>query len=205
MAIFSTEPTIDRAQSGDLKIDELHSYAQIYLDGVPAGTLDRRLNQSSLPVQILRDNTRLDILVENSGRVNFGHQIPHERAGITNQVTLTGIPLTGWQIYPLPMENVASLAYNSTPCSGPCFYQGTFQIDQPADTFVDTRALEKGEVFINGQTLGRFWKIGPQGTLYLPAPWLKKGANEIAVFDFDGKPSPTVPFLAHAILDDNGK
>jgi beta-galactosidase len=63
----------------------------------------------------------------------------------------------------------------------------------------------KGEVFVNGRPLGRFWKIGPQRTLYLPAPWLKKGANEIVVFDLNGKPSPTVPFLEHAILDETGK
>jgi beta-galactosidase len=192
---------IAKAQSGDLKLDELHSYARIYLDGAPAGTLDRRLSQSSLPVNIAHDNTRLDILVENSGRVNFGRQLQHERAGITHQVTLAGTPLTGWQIYRLPMQNVASLAYNSASCGGACFYQARFHVDEPADTFLDMRALGKGEVFINGQALGRFWNIGPQGTLYLPAPWLKKGENEIVVFDLDGKANPSVPFLTYPVLD----
>jgi beta-galactosidase len=196
---------IAHAQNGELHFDELHSYAQVYLDGVLAGTLDRRLNQSSLSIQLTHDNTRLDILVENSGRVNFGRQFPHERAGITHQVTLSDKPLTGWQIYPLPMQNVTSFAYKSIPCAGACFYKTTFQVDNPADTFIDTRTFGKGEVFINGRPLGRFWKIGPQGTLYLPAPWLKKGRNEIVVFNLEGKPNPTVPFLAHAILDDNGK
>jgi beta-galactosidase len=197
--------TISHAQNGELRIDALRSYAQIYLDGVLAGTLDRRLDQSSLSIQISHDNTRLDILVENTGRVNFSRQFPHERSGITHQVTLANIPLTGWQIYPLPMQNVSSLAYRSNPCTGACLYQATFQVDQPTDTFIDTRSLGKGQVFVNGQPLGRFWKIGPQGTLYLPAPWLKKGMNEIVVFDLNGKPNPTVPFLAHAILDRTGK
>lgn len=196
---------IAQAKSGELRIDELHSYAQVYLDGVLAVALDRRLNQSSLPVHVAHDNTRLDILVENTGRVNFGHQFPRERAGITHQVTLADKPLTGWQIYPLAMQNVSSLAYKSAPCTGACFYHATFQVDAPADTFVDARSLDKGEVFINGQPLGRFWKIGPQGTLYLPAPWLKKGNNEIVVFDLNGRGNPSVPFLAHAILDANGK
>jgi beta-galactosidase len=197
--------TIAHAQSGELRIDALRSYAQIYLDGVLTGTLDRRLDQSSLPIQISHDNTRLDILVENTGRVNFSRVFPHERSGITHQVTLADTPLTGWQIYPFPMQNVSSLAYKSAACTGACFYRATFQVDQPADTFVDTRSLGKGQVFINGQPLGRFWKIGPQGTLYLPAPWLKKGANEIVVFDLNGVPNSTVPFLAHAILDDTRK
>jgi beta-galactosidase len=196
---------ISNAQSGELRIDELRSYAQVYLDGELVGTLDRRLNQSSLPIHLTHDNARLDILVENTGRVNFGRQFPHERAGIAGQVTLANARLTGWQIYPLAMQNVSSLAYKSNSCMGACFYQAAFQVDQPADTFIDTRSLGKGEVFVNGKPLGRFWKIGPQGTLYLPAPWLKKGQNEIVIFDLSGQANPTVPFLARPILDDNGK
>ncbi len=169
------------------------------------GTLDRRLKQSSLPIHTTHANTRLDILVENTGRVNFGHQFPHERAGITREVTLSGTALSDWKIYPLPMQNTASLAYKAEPCAGACFYRAHFQVQAPADTFVDMRSMGKGEVFINGQALGRFWDIGPQGTLYLPAPWLKQGENEIVVFDLDGKSNPDVPFLAQAVLDSGRK
>jgi beta-galactosidase len=197
--------TIPHAQSGDLRIDELHSYAQIYLDGNLVGTLDRRLNQSSLPIQTTHDNARLDILVENTGRVNFGRQFPHERAGITHQVTLADTPLTDWRIFPLPMQNASSLVYNSTPCTGACFYRANFQVDEPDDTFIDTRSLVKGEVFINGRPVGRFWSIGPQATLYLPAPWLKKGENEIVVFDLKSERNPTLTFSDHPILDDAPK
>jgi beta-galactosidase len=188
------------ARKGALKIDELRSYAQIYLDGQLAGTLDRRLDQSSLPINVTHDNARLDILVENTGRVNYGKQFPHERAGITHEVTLDGEPLSDWQIYPLPMQNVSALPYTTSPCSGACFYKATLQIDSPVDTFLDMRALGKGQVFIDGKPLGRFWKIGPQRTLYLPAPWLKKGDNEVVVFDLDGTSTPSLPFVAHAIL-----
>lgn len=196
--------SIANAQNGELHIDELHSYAQVYLDGTLVGTLDRRLNQASLPIHTTHENTRLDILVENTGRVNFGRQFPHERAGITHQVTLADAPLTGWQIYPLPMQNVSKLAYQSRQCMGACFYQATFQVNDPADTFVDTRSLSKGVVFVNGRPLGRFWNIGPQGTLYLPGSWLKKGLNEIVVFDLNGQADPNVPFVGHAILDKTG-
>ncbi|MGD0732592.1 MAG: beta-galactosidase family protein [Terracidiphilus sp.] len=195
--------TIGTAQSADLHIEELHSYAQVYLDGVLAGTLDRRLDQSTLPIHATHDNTRLDILVENSGRVNFGHSFPNERAGITHRVTLGDAVLTGWKIYPLPIDKVSSYRYKQHPCSGACFYQASFDVDEPADTFVDARELSKGVVWINGQPLGRFWSIGPQRTLYLPAPWLKKGRNEIVVFDLSGQTGRTVPFLAKAILDGN--
>ena len=192
---------IERAQTAELHIDELHSYAKVYLDGVLAGTLDRRLGQASLPIKTTHDKTRLDILVENTGRVNFGHQFPNERAGITKRVTLGGATLTGWQIFPLPMEKVDALKYAGGACTGACFYQASFEVDEPADTFVDTRELGKGEVWINGQPLGRFWKIGPQRTLYLPAPWLKKGRNTIVVLDLDGEGGRSVGFLDHAILN----
>ena len=193
--------SIEHAQSGDLHIEDLHSYAQIYLDGVLAGTLDRRLDQSTLPIDVKHDKTRLDILVENTGRVNYGRQIQKERAGITRQVTLAGKSITGWSIYPLPMKDVDALNYKASPCAGACFYRGTFQVDEPADTFLDTRSLGKGEVWLNGQPLGRFWNIGPQATLYVPAPWLKQGSNEIVVFDLTGSSAGSLPFLAKSILD----
>jgi beta-galactosidase len=146
------------------------------------------------------EKTRLDILVENTGRVNFGHEFPNERAGITRSVTLGDSTLTGWQIFPLPLENVDALKYADAACIGACFYQASFEVGEPADTFVDTRQLGKGEVWINGHALGRFWEIGPQRTLYLPAPWLKKGRNEIVVFDLDGHAGRSIGFLDHAIL-----
>jgi beta-galactosidase len=193
--------SIEHRQSGDLHLEELHSYAQIYLDGILAGTVDRRLNQSTLYINIEHDKTRLDILVENSGRVNFGPRIQEERAGITRQVTLAGKAITGWSIYPLPMQEIDSLKYKSSKCNGPCFYQAIFQVDEPADTFLDTKPFGKGEVWLNGQPLGRFWNVGPQRTLYVPAPWLRKGRNAIVVFDLNGVSGRTLYFLAHPILD----
>jgi len=195
--------TIGHAQSADLHIDELHSYAQIYLDGVLAGTLDRRLNQSTLPVHTTHDNTRLDILVENTGRVNYGREFVNERAGITHRVTLGDATLTGWQIYPLPMDDVGPDNYLSNTCTGACFYRAYFYVAQPADTFVDTRQLGKGVIWINGRLLGRFWNIGPQRTLYLPSSLLSQRRNEIVVFDLNGQAGRTVHFLDKAILDDS--
>jgi beta-galactosidase len=192
--------TLANAGSGKLRLDELHSYAQIYLDGVLAGTLDRRSRKDSLTIHPAHVNARLDILVENTGRVNFGHQINGERAGITRRVTLAGKPLSGWQIYPLSMQQVSSMPFAPAPCTGACFSHGVFTVQKPADTFVDTRQFGKGQVWINGRPLGRFWKAGPQRTLYLPAPWLKEGENEIIVFDLNGAPGKTVGFLAKPIL-----
>jgi beta-galactosidase len=69
-------------------------------------------------------------------------------------------------------------------------------VDKPGDTFLDTSELTKGQVWVNGHALGRFWDIGPQKTLYVPGPWLKQGKNEIVVFDLDGHLFVTVEGLA---------
>ena len=193
---YVTEP-----RGGDLRLDDLHSYARVYLDAALVGTVDRRLNQSSVPIKIGNKGARLDILVENTGRVNFGRQFGHERAGITGQVWLASIPFSQWENYPLPMDDVSSLPFKSAACTGACFYRGTFEVSEPADTYLDVRSLSKGEVFINGRALGRAWNVGPQGALYLPAPWLKKGTNEVVVFDLDGRPDGTLVFLDHPVLD----
>ena len=192
--------TVSGPVSGDLAIGAVHDYAQVYLDGKLAGTIDRRLNQTSLPLHIGSVHSRLDVLVENTGRVNFGPALPGERVGLLNGVTLAGRPLTGWDNYSLRMLNPGALRFTDQPCSGPCIYSATFDIGTPADTFLDTSSLGKGEVWINGRPLGRFWNIGPQKALYLPAPWLHAGANEVVVFDLNGAPNRQLRGLDHPSL-----
>jgi len=187
--------------SGDLVLDEVHDFALIYADGKLLGTLDRRLKQNHLHIDLREPATRLDILVENTGRVNYSLAIRGERQGVTKQVTLAGKPLTGWQIYPLPMNDPGKLPFASGDCTGPCFYRGTLHVDRAADTFLDTRSCTKGFVWVNGRPLGRIWNIGPQETLYLPAPWLHTGDNEVIVFDLEGGPGRTVAGVTKPVLD----
>src|SRR5204863_10049115 len=84
----------------------------------------------------------------------------------------------------IPMSSAPQPRFSrATLAAGPAFYRGTFNVAALADTFLDTRGWGKGTVWVNGHHLGRFWDIGPQQTLYVPGPWLRKGANEIIVFD----------------------
>ena len=189
------------AGDGDLTLDQLHSYALVYLDGNLIGTLDRRISKTSLPLHVAHEGQQLDILVENSGRVNFSIVLRGERAGITKQVLWHGQALEGWSIYPFPMKEPDQLAFSKEPCTGPCFYQGHFTLAKTGDTFLDTRSLSKGAVWINGHALGRYWDIGPQHTLYVPGVWLKEGENQIVIFDAKGKGAASVSGLDHPILD----
>ncbi len=192
---------LDGPAAGALALDELHDYAQVYLDGKLIGALDRRLSQNRLRVEVPPAGARLDILVENTGRINFNVSMRGERKGITKQVTLSGKPVLGWDIYPLPLAEPAKLPFARTPCEGPCFYRASFPVDTPADTFLDTSAFTKGEVWLNGRALGRVWRIGPQKTLYVPGPWLHSGENEVIVFDLNGQPGRTLLGRDTPILD----
>jgi beta-galactosidase len=185
---------------GELVLDQLHSYAQIYLDGSLVGTLDRRLKQDRLTLPAFGKNARLDILVENTGRINFGKAIGGERAGITKQVTLAGNALTGWEIYSLPMQNAAALKFSKEPCEGACFYRASFDLKSVGDTFLDTSEFTKGQLWLNGHALGRIWNVGPQKTLYAPAPWMHQGRNDVVVFDLQGKMDATLRGLDKPLL-----
>ncbi|HEX6879654.1 MAG TPA: beta-galactosidase, partial [Terriglobales bacterium] len=82
--------------------------------------------------------------------------------------------------------------------------RASFTVDAPRDTFLDTRALVKGVAWVNGHMLGRFWNIGPQRTLYVPGPWLRKGRNEIVVFDPEGQSGRSAGGLNSPILNELG-
>jgi beta-galactosidase len=193
-------------RAGDLILDEVHDYARVFVNGKAVGTVDRRLGATPIQLEISKVPATLDILVENSGRVNYGDSMGGERKGITNKVTFAGTELLDWDIYPLPMREVSALPYAKTDCEGACFYEATFNIKKSHkksnDTFLDTHELGKGMVFVNGRPLGRFWtSLGPQGTLYLPGPWLRNGKNTIQVFDLDGHSGWKLKGLDRAILD----
>ncbi|HWH49977.1 MAG TPA: hypothetical protein VN651_00415, partial [Gemmatimonadaceae bacterium] len=79
-------------------------------------------------------------------------------------------------------------------------YRGTFRVDRPGDTFLDLRDWGKGTVWVNGHQLGRFWDIGPEQTLYLPGPWLRRGANDVVVFDLVTPARRTLAGLRAPIL-----
>lgn len=172
---------------GTLTINGLHDYAVVYVDRKRIGTLDRRLDQSTMTLPSgLRDGAVLDILVENTGRVNYSHAILTERTGITGTAMLDGTEIKGWEMFSLPMQNLSNLRFRSSACFGPCFFRTSMSVDHPADTFLDTRGLHKGQLWLDTHNLGRFWSIGPQFTLYAPGPWLHAGENPITWFDLEG-------------------
>ena len=187
---------------GELVIHDVRDYAQIYLNDKLVGTLDRRLAQDRLAIAVRERTAQLDILVENTGRINFTKALREERKGITKDVTLAGSVLSDWQIFCLPMTDLSALRYARGTASGPAFYRGAFRVEKTGDTFLDFGSWSKGTAWVNGHQLGRFWKIGPQQTLYLPGPWLRRGENEIVVFDLEPQMHPVIIGRRAPVLDD---
>ena len=175
---------LDKDLSGELKFDALNDYGQIFINGKKVDTLDRRLKQNALTIDAKAGST-LDILVENGGRLNFGKEFIYDRKGIIGQVLLNNEPVKDWEIYSLPLNDLSSLKSrkSSSGSEFPRFYRGSFNLKSVGDTFLDTTTWDKGNVWVNGHHLGRFWRIGPQQTLYVPVTWLKKGKNEVVILE----------------------
>ena len=184
---------------GELKINRVMDRAVVYLDGKKIGVLDRRLNQSTLQVNALAGKHRLEILVEPFGRVNFGTAIDTERKGITEGVYLNGKAIKGWQHYQFPLDDLQAVKPSAAKAGYPEFLKGTFTVNEIGDTYLDTRSLDHGLLWVNGKLIGRYWGIGPQQTLYLPGCWLKKGANQITVLEMGNPKSKTLKGIKEQI------
>lgn len=196
--------------AGRLAATAIHDIGQVFLDGRRIGFTDRRSRNYSVALPARSKPAVLDLLVEAMGRVNFGVEV-HDRKGIHGPVTLTPeggrpVELRGWKIYRLPLDAGMrdTLQYHETSggaVAGPAFWRATLNVDQPGDCFLDLRPWGKGFVWINGHNLGRYWNIGPQQTMYVPGPWLKRGANEVVVLDLLGPQQPVIAALDHPILN----
>jgi beta-galactosidase len=186
--------------AGRLVVDDVRDFAAVYLNHKLQGTLDRRLKQTGLDISVPPGPVTLDILVENSGRVDYGPWLQNGQAGITRPVSFAGRVLSGWQVFSLPMSGPEGLkGWRAGFTAGPAFHRGTFSIVSVADTYLDVSRLGKGFVWVNGHNLGRVWSVGPQQSLFLPAPWLKTGVNEVVVFDFSDVDRPQVRGVGNPI------
>ncbi|XP_070256157.1 beta-galactosidase-1-like protein 2 [Myotis yumanensis] len=162
---------------------------QVFVNTVFIGFLD--YDRKDIVIPLIQGYTVLRILVENCGRVNYGHNIDEQRKGLIGNIYLNNSPLKNFRIYSLDMkksffQRFSSSTWNLVPEIPvfPAFFLGALPVAlSPLDTFMKLEGWEKGVVFINGQNLGRYWNIGPQETLYLPGAWLDQGINQVIVFE----------------------
>ncbi|KAM6177842.1 beta-galactosidase-1-like protein [Rhynchocyon petersi] len=191
--------------------DGLHDRAYVMVNGVFQGVLDRNIKHRLLLMGKMGD--KLDVLVENMGRLSFGSN-SSDFKGLLKPPLLGQAVLTQWLIFPLktdafvkwwlPVQSPKE-ARLPTP-SGPTFYSTVFEIlGTVGDTFLYLPEWSKGQVWINGFNLGRYWtKLGPQQTLYVPRPLLFPTGtfNKITLLELENVPSkPQIQFLDKPILN----
>lgn len=195
-----------------LTLNEPHDFAQVFVDGKYIGKIDRVKNEKTLMLPPVEKGTELCIRIEAMGRINFGRAIKDYK-GITKEVTISAEMdgheaswnLKNWTIVPIPdnyetavkalsvgTETSKRTRQHAKLLTKAGYYRGHFTLRKPGDTFLNMEAFGKGQVYVNGHAIGRFWNIGPQQTLYLPGCWLKQGRNEVIVLDVVGpKGEPT--------------
>ena len=195
-----------------LTLNEPHDFALVFVDGKYIGKIDRVKNEKTLMLPPVEKGAELCIRIEAMGRINFGRAIKDYK-GITKEVTISAEMdgheaswnLKNWTIVPIPdnyetavkalsvgTETSKRTRQHAKLLTKAGYYRGHFTLRKPGDTFLNMEAFGKGQVYVNGHAIGRFWNIGPQQTLYLPGCWLKQGRNEVIVLDVVGpKGEPT--------------
>lgn len=218
--LYETElPTfsIDPVQ---LTVNGLADRALVYVDDLFVGSLAQKNHVYTLPINSGMGTT-LRILVENMGRSNW-YKLD-DKKGILGSVTISTFDgevlqeLTPWSITGFPLTNeeemkgfitankekTMSIDSNGLLESGPVFFHNQVLVTSVLDTYLDTTGWGKGQLFVNGFNLGRYWpEAGPQMTLFVPKEVLHIGMNDIVLLELQ-KPAPgaTVKLLDHAILD----
>lgn len=181
-----------------LHLADVRDIAHVFLDSTQVGVAYRDHHDTFIPLPADARGT-LRVLVEDQGRVNYGPRLG-EWKGL-GPVELDGQPLTGWRTTPFDLGMVGRTAFtpitaNSHAIAGPVFLRGDVTITQPTNLYLDTTTWGKGNVWVNGFNVGRYWARGPQHTLFVPAELLRPGTNSITVFELHGVHRPQVTFAS---------
>lgn len=198
-----------------LHIDGLHDRADIYVDKKYLGTYYRDRDNELVEFKIDND-VRLDILVENMGRINYGYAMLDDNKGILGTLHLDVIypngskmynqaVLTNFDNYTLSMnsEKITAVKSIDPETSGAAFFYGNFKAESGKDAYLKFRVdgATRGFVIINGFNVGRYHAIGPQDTLFIPGDILHE-ENTIEVFElYPTVSAPELEFVSEPELD----
>ncbi|MBO0476979.1 beta-galactosidase [Vagococcus sp. DIV0080] len=162
--------------------------AQFYLNQELIATQYQDEIGEDIYVDITKEINEISILMENMGRVNYGHKLltDTQRKGLRQGVMSDIHFMLEWHHYVLDFETTDFIDFSRQWQAGtPSFYQFNVALDQVEDTYIDMTGFGKGCVLVNGINIGRYWEVGPLTTLYIPKHILKE-TNEIIVFETEG-------------------
>jgi len=190
-----------------LSVERVHDRAQVFVNGREVGVLARN-GPLAIEIELPETTNTIELLVENQGRVNYGPDL-QDRKGILGWVRLDLNKIYHWSMFTLPLNNLSNLAFvdrsdgenlESQFKLCPAFHRTTFNVDQPGDCFLALTRCTKGVAWLNGFNLGRYWDKGPQTALYVPAPLLQPGQNELIILELHQSEVGSAQFVPHRPL-----
>lgn len=188
--LYRTEASWD-ADEEKIRVIDGRDRMQLFVGGkLMATQYQAEIGQDIFVAGEKKATHRIDILMENMGRVNYGHKFlaDTQRKGIRTGVCKDLHFLLDWQQYPLPLENTENIDFSKGwQPQQPAFYAFDFEMKALKDTYLDLSGFGKGLAFVNGVNIGRFWNVGPTLSLYIPHSLLKEGNNRIIIFETEGE------------------
>ena len=188
--LYRTEASWD-ADEEKIRVIDGRDRMQLFVDGkLMATQYQAEIGQDIFVTGEKKATHRIDILMENMGRVNYGHKFlaDTQRKGIRTGVCKDLHFLLNWQQYPLSFENTENINFSKGwQPEQPAFYAFDFEMKALKDTYLDLSGFGKGLAFVNGVNIGRFWNVGPTLSLYIPHSLLKEGHNRIIIFETEGE------------------
>ena len=198
--LYTTEVKGPRKTEYDpVRIFGVRDRATAYVNGKHIGTVERRTGDMGVPMtaEFLNETNTLSVLAENCGRINFSSFFGEDPKGIVKGIAVALQYQQDYEVRALPMNDLSKLEYSKAEITeeDPSFYRGTFDLEETGDTFLKFPG-KHGFVWLNGFNLGRYCEEGPGDTLYIPAPLLKKGKNELIVFEIHKLKELQISFTA---------
>ena len=188
--LYRTEASWD-ADEEKIRVIDGRDRMQLFVDGkLMATQYQAEIGQDIFVAGEKKATHQIDILIENMGRVNYGHKFlaDTQRKGIRTGVCKDLHFLLNWQQYPLSFENTENIDFSKGwQPEQPAFYAFDFEMKALKDTYLDLSGFGKGLAFVNGVNIGRFWNVGPTLSLYIPHSLLKEGHNRIIIFETEGE------------------
>ncbi|TGY53290.1 glycoside hydrolase family 35 protein [Ligilactobacillus murinus] len=187
--LYRTQILRDKLTKERFRVIDARDRLGFYLDGEHVTTQYQEEIGEDIEAKLPNETGRLDILVENMGRVNYGSKLlaNTQRKGLGRGVMADLHFILGWQQYVLNFDKLSALDFTGECLKGrPSFYRYEVELAEPGNCYLDLSGFGKGIALVNGHNLGRFWQKGPQLALFVPAEFLKQGKNEIVIFETEG-------------------
>ncbi len=192
--------TVPYYQEAEITVTAPHDRAHIFVNGIKQAVIYRNDAEKTVRLSFPQKENTLEIFVDTFGRVNFGHPLC-DRKGLDGPVMLNSFQeLFDWDIFCIPLDDLSVIPFaeNRQNVSVPTFLRSVFTLDEEIlDTYLRLDGFSRGQIWINGFNLARYWvTAGPQKTFYIPSILLRRGKNEIIVFETDHTSSLTASFSA---------